>query len=104
MGISAEVASKPGGDALAEHLRKVENSQPAAIRQIAQRWHKAASSSGDAGAELSRVTGELDGAWQGASADAFVGYMWKVTGGFDKMRQAIEASAASMDRVAQVVE
>lgn len=104
MGISGEVASKPGGAALADLIRKVENSQPDAIRQIGQRWRKAGRSSGDTKAELSRATGGLDGAWQGESADAFVAYMGKVNGGFDKMQQAIETCAGAIDHIAQVVE
>jgi WXG100 family type VII secretion target len=104
MAISDEVASKPGGAALAELLRKVENSQPDAIRQIGQRWRKAADATGDSGQQISRAVNGVHGAWQGSSAEAFVGYMGTLTGAFDKAKQAVETSAGALDQAAQVVE
>ncbi|MGW0894383.1 transglycosylase SLT domain-containing protein [Saccharopolyspora sp. NPDC002578] len=103
MGISGEVAGKPGGAALAEQLRKVENSKPDAIREIGQRWRTASGSTGDADGQVQSAVTGLDGAWQGASADAFVGYMGQVRGGFDAAKQTLESSADALDQAADAV-
>lgn len=103
MGISGEVAGKPGGAALAEQLRKVENGRPDSIREIGRRWRTASGSTADANGQVrSAVTG-LDGAWQGASADAFVAYMGQVRDGFDAAKQTLEDSADALDQAADVV-
>ncbi|MFI0465507.1 transglycosylase SLT domain-containing protein [Saccharopolyspora sp. 5N102] len=104
MGISGEVAGKPGGGELAVQLRKIENSRPEDIRAIGNRWRDAAGRTGDHGNDLGQAVRGLDGAWEGASADAFVGYMGKVTGGFDKAREALQNSADVLDRAAQGVQ
>ncbi|MGI8308964.1 WXG100 family type VII secretion target [Saccharopolyspora hattusasensis] len=103
MGISGEVASKPGGGELAEQLRKIEDSRPEDIRAIGNRWREAAGKTGDHGRDLDQSVRSLDGAWEGASADAFVAYMGKMTGGFDKAREALQSSADVLDRAADAV-
>ncbi|GAA4610862.1 transglycosylase SLT domain-containing protein [Saccharopolyspora hordei] len=104
MGIAEEVASKPGGGALAEQLRKVEDSEPDAVRAIGARWREAAGKADDHSSVLVRAVRGLDGAWQGASADAFVGYVDQVTDGFAKAREALQGSADVLDRAADAVQ
>ncbi|WP_263250123.1 transglycosylase SLT domain-containing protein [Saccharopolyspora rosea] len=104
MEISGEVAGKPGGGELAGYLRKVENSRPDEIRRIGKRWRDSASKISESGQHVGKAVGRLDEAWQGASADAFVGYMGKLTGGFDRAEQAVEDSAAALEQAALLVE
>ncbi|WP_188990335.1 transglycosylase SLT domain-containing protein [Saccharopolyspora thermophila] len=104
MGISGEVAGKPGGGPLAEQLRKIENARPDAIRAIGTRWREAAGRTGEHGQDIAQAVRGLDGAWEGRSADAFVSYMGKVTGGFDRAREAVQGSADVLERAAQAVQ
>lgn len=104
MSLSAEVAAKPGGAELAEQLRRVEQARPAEIREIGQRWSKAQSKADTSGSDVSKAVGDLDGAWEGASADAFVGYMSKMTDGFDKLGSTLESASGAVNKAADVVE
>ncbi|MCA1192979.1 transglycosylase SLT domain-containing protein [Saccharopolyspora sp. 6V] len=103
MGISGEIAGKPGGAALAEQVRKLEDSRPESITEIARRWREASGTTGNAAGDVTNAVTGLDGAWQGASADAFVGYMGQVRGGFDQAGSALESSAGALDRAAEAV-
>ncbi|MDA3629869.1 transglycosylase SLT domain-containing protein [Saccharopolyspora sp. WRP15-2] len=104
MGISGEVASKPGGGRLAEQLRKIEDSRPEDIRAIGDRWREAAAKADDHGNELGKAVNGLDGRWEGGSADAFIGYMGKVNGGFGKAHEALQGSADAMNEAAEAVQ
>ncbi|RKT84678.1 WXG100 family type VII secretion target [Saccharopolyspora antimicrobica] len=104
MGISGEVAGKPGGGKLAEQLRRIENSRPEDIRAIGARWRDAAGQADDHGNALVQTVNALDGAWEGGSADAFVGYMGKINDGFGEAREALQSSADVLDRAAQAVQ
>ncbi|MGW1682413.1 transglycosylase SLT domain-containing protein [Saccharopolyspora sp. NPDC002376] len=98
------MASKPGGGQLAEQLRKIEDSKPDDIRAIGARWRDAASKADDHGNELGKTVNGLDGAWEGGSADAFVGYMGKINGGFGKAHEALRSSADVLDQAAEAVQ
>ncbi|WP_246155307.1 WXG100 family type VII secretion target [Saccharopolyspora hirsuta] len=98
------MASKPGGGPLAEQLRKIENSRPDDIRAVSARWREAAGKADEHGNALGRTVSGLDGAWEGSSADAFVGYMGKINDGFAKAREALQGSADALDRAAEAVQ
>ncbi|MDA3644863.1 transglycosylase SLT domain-containing protein [Saccharopolyspora indica] len=104
MGISGDVAGKPGGGRLAEQLRKIEDSRPDDIRAIGARWRDAAGQADDHGNALGQTVNGLDGAWEGGSADAFVGYLGKINDGFGKAREALQGSADVLDRAAGAVQ
>ncbi|ANZ42776.1 lytic transglycosylase [Lentzea guizhouensis] len=99
-----EVASLPGGAPLAELADKVENAQPQAVRDIANRWKQAAGKCGDQSNALQRSVSQLDGAWEGKSADGFVAYMGNVTKCGTSMTDALNGAAADLEAAANALE
>jgi uncharacterized protein YukE len=69
------VRAVPGGAALAEVIGKLETGQPAVITGAAEQFRSGQEGAGRSLGDLGRAVGGLDGAWEGSSADAFVGYM-----------------------------
>ncbi|MFR9730451.1 transglycosylase SLT domain-containing protein [Saccharopolyspora sp. MS10] len=103
MGISGEIAGKPGGTALAEQVRRIEDADPEAIRDVARRWRESGGATEDANGRVRTSATAVDGAWHGASADAFAAHMTRVRGGFDAAARALEGSAAALDSAADAV-
>ncbi|MCK2215796.1 NlpC/P60 family protein [Actinomadura sp. ATCC 31491] len=104
MGVAEQVAALPGGgEELAGLLRKV-SGDPAAIRGIAKRWRAAAGNVDDYAGRVSSAVRDVDTAWNGASADAFVTYM----AGYDRaggaLHDALTSSAGALDSAAQALE
>ncbi|GAA4196171.1 hypothetical protein GCM10022252_43070 [Streptosporangium oxazolinicum] len=97
------VAALPGGQALAA-LAKRTDGDPAAIRAIATRWRKAVSSSGEPFTLLNKAVNQVDTAWRGASADAFVAYMRRYNSTGASLRDALGDCAGSLDTAAGAVE
>ncbi|GLZ33277.1 transglycosylase [Lentzea sp. NBRC 105346] len=104
MSAKDEVAALPGGAPLAALADKVDSAQPDAVREIATRWREAAGKCGESGNAVQQSVNQLDGAWEGGSADGFVAYM----GNFGKCGTAvgealnnaagdIEAAAAALE-------
>ncbi|MEU7478696.1 transglycosylase SLT domain-containing protein [Lentzea sp. NPDC042327] len=99
-----EVAGLPGGAPLAELADKVENAQPQAVRDIATRWKQAAGKCGDQSNVLQRSVSQLDGAWEGTSADGFVAYMGNITRCGTAMTDALNGAAADLEAAANALE
>ncbi|WP_090102584.1 transglycosylase SLT domain-containing protein [Lentzea jiangxiensis] len=99
-----EVAALPGGAELAALADKVETAQPQAVRDIANRWKQAAGKCGDQTNVLQRSVSQLDGAWQGTSADGFVAYMGNVTKCGTSMTDALNGAAADLEAAANALE
>ncbi len=99
-----EVAALPGGAPLAGLADKVENAQPQAVRDIANRWKQAAGKCGDQSNVLQRSVSQLDGAWEGESADGFVAYMGKLTKCGTSMTDALNGAAADLEAAANALE
>ncbi|MEW9550473.1 NlpC/P60 family protein [Nonomuraea sp. NPDC050783] len=104
MGVAEQVAALPGGgEELAGLLRKV-SGDPGAIRGIAERWRGAARSVDDHAGRISSAVRDVDTAWNGASAEAFVTYM----GGYDRaggaLHDALTSSAGALDNAARALE
>ncbi|MGZ3141782.1 transglycosylase SLT domain-containing protein [Lentzea chajnantorensis] len=99
-----EVAGLPGGAPLAEFADKVENAQPQAVRDIATRWKQAAGKCGDQSNVLQRSVSQLDGAWEGKSADGFVAYMGNVTRCGTAMTDVLNGAAADLEAAANALE
>ncbi|MER5649242.1 NlpC/P60 family protein [Streptosporangium sp. NPDC002524] len=97
------VAALPGGQALAALVKKVDG-DPAAIRAIATRWRKAVSSSAEPFRLLNNAVNQVDTAWKGDSADAFVAYMRRYDRAGGSLRDALGDCAGSLDTAAGAVE
>ncbi|GAA3042126.1 NlpC/P60 family protein [Streptosporangium longisporum] len=97
------VAALPGGQALAALAKKTDG-DPGAIRAIAARWRRAAGSSTEPFALLNKAVKQVDTAWKGASADAFVAYMRRYDSAGTSLREALGDCASSLDTAAGAVE
>ncbi|MGC5016561.1 NlpC/P60 family protein [Streptosporangium sp. DT93] len=97
------VAALPGGQALATLAKKTDG-DPGAIRAIAARWRKAAGSSAEPFALLGKAVHQVDTAWKGSSADAFVAYMRRYGSAGTSLRDALGDCAASLETAAGAVE
>lgn len=87
-----------GGTAaqLATQAEPVYRAQPGAIGDIAGQFTSSATGAGDSAKTVSTSVGELDGAWQGASADVFVAYMAKFGQAATALSEAMTAVAADL--------
>lgn len=99
-----EVAALPGGAELAALADKIETAQPQAVRDIANRWKQAAGKCGDQTNVLQRSVTQLDGAWEGKSADGFVAYMANVTKCGTSMADALNGAATDLEAAANALE
>ncbi|SMD07604.1 transglycosylase SLT domain-containing protein [Lentzea albidocapillata] len=99
-----EVAALPGGAELAALADKIETAQPQAVRDIANRWKQAAGKCGDHTNVLQRSVTQLDGAWEGKSADGFVAYMVNVTKCGTSMAEALNNAATDLEVAANALE
>ncbi|WP_232837415.1 WXG100 family type VII secretion target [Lentzea terrae] len=99
-----EVAALPGGAELAALADKIETAQPQAVRDIANRWKQAAGKCGDQTNALQRSISQLDGAWEGKSADGFVAYMGNVMKAGTSMSDALNGAAADLEAAANALE
>lgn len=103
MSLRDEVAAQPGGDVLAGKLAKLDV-HPEVIISAARSLRSVGSDGGEALAGVqSSVTG-LDGAWQGRSADAFVGYMNDLTTAGTQLGNATTRVADALDAAAGALE
>jgi uncharacterized protein YukE len=92
------LAGLPGGDAVVAQADKVKNADPGAVTDLAVKLTTAVTNAGNYGGEVAGSVTALDGAWQGADADAFVAYMGKfATAGSDISGSMTSASDALND-------
>jgi len=97
------VGGLPGGCRLVELIDEVTGG-PGAIREIATRWTGAGSVTDAAGSALRGSTGGVDGAWQGAAADAFVGYLNGFTSLCGGTRGRLDSAAGVLEQAATLLE
>ncbi|MFC5823956.1 transglycosylase SLT domain-containing protein [Nonomuraea insulae] len=97
-----EVRAAPGGGELADLAAKVIG-DPGAISAAAQAWSTAAGTGQEHTGALSAASAEVDGAWEGDSADAFTAYMGKVVSCGDRLRQALQECAGHLDAAARTL-
>ncbi|MEV4528321.1 NlpC/P60 family protein [Streptosporangium sp. NPDC049304] len=97
------VAALPGGQALAALVKRTDG-DPAAIRAIATRWRRAAGSSAEPFTLLKKAVDQVDTAWKGASADAFVAYMRRYNSAGASLRDTMGDCATSLEAAADAVE
>ncbi|MBP2475766.1 WXG100 family type VII secretion target [Crossiella equi] len=96
------VASLPGGQALAELCDKVDG-DPDAIRAIAQRWTDAATRAGECAGAVRKSVAGLDAAWQGSSADGFVGYMGRFGAAAGSAQTTLTSAAGDLRAAADAL-
>ncbi|WHT19291.1 WXG100 family type VII secretion target [Crossiella sp. CA-258035] len=96
------VAALPGGQALAEICDKV-NGDPEAIRAVATRWTEAATSAGECAGKVKGAVSGLDAAWQGSSADGFVGYMGKFNAAATSAQTTLTQAAGDLRAAADAL-
>jgi WXG100 family type VII secretion target len=97
------VGDLPGGAELAAMAEKV-NGDPGGIRDIARKWRGAAGDAQEYAGGVGRAVRTVDAAWQGLSADAFVGYMNKYGKAADGLHDALVACAGALEKVATALE
>ncbi|MFD5824585.1 transglycosylase SLT domain-containing protein [Lentzea sp. NPDC060358] len=104
MSATDEVSALPGGAELAALADKVDTAQPQAVRDIASRWKQAAGKCGDQTTVLQKSVTQLDGAWEGKSADGFVAYMNTVTKCGTAAADALTGAATDLEAAATALE
>ncbi|MGW0811381.1 bifunctional WXG100 family type VII secretion target/C40 family peptidase [Nonomuraea sp. NPDC002799] len=103
MGVAEKITTLPGGAELAGILQNLSGS-PDTIRGIAKRWRSAASKTGDHAGRIKTAVTDVDEAWQGASADAFVTYMAGYRKAGHDLHDALNSSANALDTAATTLE
>lgn len=103
MGMSKDLATLPGGGELAGILKSV-NGDPGAIRGIAKRWRGTAKSVGEYTGTLRKAVKAIDAAWEGGSADDFVGHMEGYHTAGDGLHDALTNSATALEAAATALE
>ncbi|MET1074677.1 MAG: WXG100 family type VII secretion target, partial [Umezawaea sp.] len=104
MSAKDEVAALPGGQALAALAAKVDTAQPEAVKEIATRWKEAADKCGESGNTVQQSVNQLDGAWEGVSADGFVAYMGEFTKSGNSLKDALTNAATDLESAATALE
>ncbi|HVK20275.1 MAG TPA: WXG100 family type VII secretion target, partial [Actinokineospora sp.] len=86
--------------ALADSANPVYRAQPGAIGDIGARFTKSGTATSDSAKVVDSFVAQLDGAWQGTSADAFVAYMAKFTAASTSLSQTLTAAATDLSAAA----
>ncbi|GAA4940425.1 WXG100 family type VII secretion target [Nonomuraea thailandensis] len=93
----------PDGPTLADLADEVSGS-PSSIRDIAARWRAAATRVSTGTGTLGGAVSTVDLAWEGESADAFVGYMSKYGKAGQDLHDALVACAEKLEQAADTLE
>ncbi|MGW3342922.1 transglycosylase SLT domain-containing protein [Nonomuraea rubra] len=93
----------PNGNTLADLADEVSGS-PSSIRGIATRWRTAASQVSTSTGTLGAAVTTVDLAWEGESADAFVGYMSKYGKAGQDLHDALIGCAGKLEKAADALE
>ncbi|WP_162795644.1 WXG100 family type VII secretion target [Nonomuraea lactucae] len=102
--MAEELAGLPGGgDELAAILRKV-NGTPETIRGIATRWEGTATKVSTNTGKLRTAVKNIDSAWHGSSADAFVTHMRDYGTAGDGLHDVLKTAATTLRTTAQTLE
>lgn len=102
MSLQDEVAATPGGQALASQIAMLDV-QPVALSDTAAGLRTTGTDAGEATAAVQSSVAALDGAWQGESADAFVGYMNDFNSAGIQLAEATEGVAGALDALADAL-
>ncbi|MGH3759532.1 transglycosylase SLT domain-containing protein [Actinophytocola sp.] len=94
------LAGYAGGEAVATAAAKVAEADGGAITEAATRLSEAATNAGTYGGEVNNGVTQLDAAWEGGSADAFVAYMGKFAKAGTDIGSAMNDAATALGDVA----
>src|SRR5690606_40473776 len=96
------IESLPGWQSLLDKRDKVDG-DPEKIRSIASAW-RTASDLTDYTDNVAAAVRDVDNAWHGDSANAFVSYMGKFSTAGQGLSAALSTCASKLDTVAQALE
>ncbi|GAA3008022.1 WXG100 family type VII secretion target [Actinokineospora diospyrosa] len=101
-----DAAAGLGGTAaeLAESANKIYLAQSGAINDLAAKFTQAAADSSDSVGKVNSSVTQLDSAWQGSSADAFVAYMANFTKAGQSLNETLTAAASDLRAAATGVQ
>ena len=97
-----DVRGVPGGGELAD-LAATLVGDPAAADLVAGSWNTAAGTGRDRTATVRTAVGDLDAAWQGAGADAFVTYMDQAGRAGDTLQNALAICATHLSNAGEAL-
>ncbi|HEY0451581.1 transglycosylase SLT domain-containing protein [Actinophytocola sp.] len=98
------LAGYAGGDAVAAAAAKVAKADSATITEAATRLTDAATNAGSYGGQVAGGVTQLDTAWEGSSADAFVAYMGKFAKAGTDISTAMRDAAGALEDVAGAID
>ncbi|MFF4773034.1 WXG100 family type VII secretion target [Microtetraspora fusca] len=98
-----QLAALPGGGELAGLLADV-TGKPELIRGLATRWSGVMRMLNEQGGTLVAAVDDVDNAWQGASADAFVTHMRKYGPAADELHDALDRAVRNLRKAADALE
>jgi WXG100 family type VII secretion target len=101
---AADLAGYAGGDAVLAEAKKVENANPGAINDAANRLSTAATNVATDSGEVAKAVKGLDDAWQGSSADGFVAYMDRFGKAGTDVGQSMTQAADALKKVAEAID
>ena len=102
--LSDEIAAQPGGEELAQLVRKVEDSKPYELREIQDGWRRAAEDTEERERDLERIASQIRDEWTGPTAEAFTAYLDQLVKGFRVAQEALSDAVGGLDRAARTVE
>ncbi|MFG1696171.1 transglycosylase SLT domain-containing protein [Nonomuraea sp. NPDC049309] len=97
-----DVSGLPGGAELAGLAQRLAG-DPGAIAAQAGALRTAASTARSHTGALASATGDVSATWRGDSAEAFAGYMGRLTGAGDRLAQALETAAGHLETAAETL-
>lgn len=98
------LAGYAGGDAVKAAAAKVEKADSGAITEAATRLSDAAQNAATYGGEVKNSVTQLDAAWEGSSADAFVAYMGKFAKAGSDIGTAMSDAATALGDAAEAID
>jgi uncharacterized protein YukE len=104
MGLANELAELPGGEELARLVGRVEKIDAPAVDEIVRHWRDVASALEIRAKVVAGRVADLDGAWKGDSADAFVDYMGRFGAAADAVGRALTDAATQLARAADLLD
>lgn len=98
------LAAYAGGAAVKTAAAKVADADSGAITEAATRLSDAAENAGTYGGEVKNGVTQLDAAWEGSSADAFVAYMGKFAKAGSDLGTAMSDAATALGDAAEAID
>lgn len=104
MSLRDDIAGLPGGGDLAGLIGRIERVNGHAVEETARSWRTASRNLISRAGGVAMSVSALDGAWEGASADAFVGYMDCFGKAAEGVTNALTAAAEKVEAAGHLLE